>query len=60
MRYTHFPTPWDELCSSQRVRFYTVLSSGTRLQQLQHLVSALINNLHSLPDRTITEAYSRP
>ena len=28
MRYTHFPTPWDELCSSQRVRFYTVLSSG--------------------------------
>lgn len=28
MRYTHFPTPWDELRSSQRVRFYTVLSSG--------------------------------
>ena len=28
MRYTHFPTPWDEHSSSQRVRFYTVLSSG--------------------------------
>lgn len=28
MRYTHFPTPWDEHRSSQRVRFYTVLSSG--------------------------------
>ena len=28
MRYTHFPTPWDEQSSSQRVRFYTVLSSG--------------------------------
>ena len=29
MRITHFPTPWDEQSSSQRVRFYTVLSSGT-------------------------------
>ena len=28
MRYTHFPTHWDEQSSSQRVRFYTVLSSG--------------------------------
>jgi hypothetical protein len=24
MRITHFPTPWDEHSSSQRVRFYTV------------------------------------
>jgi hypothetical protein len=24
MRYTHFPTPWDEHSSSHQVRFYTV------------------------------------
>jgi len=33
MRITHFPTPWDEHSSSQRVRFYTVLSSGLNLNK---------------------------
>ena len=36
MRYTHFPTPWDERCSSQRVRFYTVLSSGQFVKVNKH------------------------
>jgi hypothetical protein len=35
MRITHFPTPWDEHSSSQRVRFYTVLSSGGNAKSLK-------------------------
>ena len=42
MRITHFPTPWDELRSSQRVRFYTVLSSG-HIASLNKLEGAGIN-----------------
>ncbi len=44
MRYTHFPTPWDEHRSSQRVRFYTVLSSGD--------YRLFFNFIHSGLDRT--------
>ncbi len=31
MRYTHFPTPLDELCSSHEVKFYTVLYGFNQL-----------------------------
>ena len=31
MRITHFLTPWDELCSSHQVPFYTVLYGFNQL-----------------------------
>ena len=52
MRITHFPTPWDEQSSSQRVRFYTVLSSGTASSYFYGLLDNCILIKHKLPEFT--------